>query len=77
MSNQELALVIDMITGSKSSDDGKYALFQTQAAGQTMALAIPEDQLIHLISHASNAAGACQKILQRDHAIKSIFPVEW
>jgi hypothetical protein len=77
MSNQELAFVIDMIAGSKASDDGKYALFQTQASGTTVALAIPEDQLIHLISHASNAAGACQKILQRNPELKTIFPVEW
>jgi hypothetical protein len=77
MNNQELAVVIDKITGSKSSDDGKYALFQTQTSGQTMTLAIPEDQLIHLVTHASNAAGACQKILQRNRELKTIFPVEW
>jgi hypothetical protein len=77
MSNQELAFVIDVITGSMASDDGKYALFQTQAAGQVITFAIPEDQLIDLMSHASNSAGACQKILQRNPALKTIFPVEW
>ena len=77
MCNQELAFVIDTITGSKASDNGKYALFQTQAAGKPLTIAIPEGQLIDLMSHASNAAGACRKILQRNPAIKTIFPVEW
>ena len=72
------ALSIANIEGVLSTDDGQHALFKVRdAAGVEHVIALPEGQLMHLMSLASQASGQCNKILKRDPNMKHVMPVEW
>jgi hypothetical protein len=76
MSNEIPALAIDEILGSLASDDGKHALIQAKTGGNEITLAVPEEQLVRLISTASAAAGQCRKILHQNKTEKQVFSIE-
>jgi hypothetical protein len=71
------ALLIDEVLGSKSTDDGKHALFKVKISGQEAAIAFPEGQLLNLISGAATAANASQSIIHNQPNLKMMLPVQW
>jgi hypothetical protein len=73
----EFAAITAQIASASASDDGHHAIFSFEADGQRLNLAIPSDELMQLMSLASQVSGQCQKIRQKDPAMKHVFPTEW
>ena len=72
------AIAVTSITGMMVTDDGNHMLLRvSQADGQELVVALPQDQLLSVVDMAALAQEQCQKIQREDSSNRGVFQTSW